>query len=137
MAKKKRPNYRTSPEALVASEHASFTPWQVVLVLRENFLADETTVTVFVRAPNPSRAMFVARRMWSYYVKEKNNPRGQPIPEWPQLDDRCDVICIADEDYASIWKAAQGFKRYWSGHEDNPIGFSFEPETRLAGADRF
>lgn len=131
----KKPKYKDSPEAVMAREHASFTPWQVDLAVRENFLAEDQIVTMFVRAPNPSRAMHAARRIWAYYTKERNLPRGQAVPEWPQLDDRVEVMCLADEDYLRIWKAARGFKRYWVGHEDNPIGFSFQPETRLTGSN--
>jgi hypothetical protein len=127
-----KPNYRSSPEAVMAKEHANFTPWKVDLIYRESLLdADDHSVTLFVRAPNPSRAMHVARRIWAYYTKEKPTPRGEQIPEWPQLDDRCDVMCIDDADYMQIWKYAQAYKRYWSGNEDNPIGFHFESQKRI------
>jgi hypothetical protein len=116
----------------MAREHAAFTPWAVVYICRDSLLdMTDKAVTVYVRAPNPAKADHAGRRVWAHFTKEILLPRGAEIPEWPRLDDRSDVLCLDDNDYAKLWKEAQTHKRWWAGHKENPIAFWFETDIKL------
>lgn len=127
-----KPQYRQSPEAAMAKEYAGFTPWKVDCLVYHGLLdAEGTRLTAFCRAPDPSKAMHAARLLWGRRIKERHLRPGQQIPEWPKMDDRHEVECLDDSDYMQAWKAAcsQDLPRFWIGELENPLAYTFFPDT--------
>lgn len=126
-----KPRYRQSPEAALVREYSGFTPWKVDCVIYQSLLDPEgIQLSVFCRAPDPSKAMHAARILWGTRIKERNIRPGAAVPEFPKMDDRHEVMCLDDTDYLEIWKKAVAgdFPRVWFGEVANPLSFLFFPD---------